>query len=181
MPRTPARRIAPLAVAVAAVLLGLAAAVSVPMRRGASLGEAIAAFPQRVLWEVPIALLLPAIIALSLPLRPRWTREQAPDTEPGESGSLAAVAQTLRRASGGRISRARIIARLVRLATAIGVARYGVDATRAWEIVLAEMQASDPASARFLQGEGLEGWTAQEFASAVQQTVSTLEQTEREA
>lgn len=181
MPRTPPRRIVLLAVAVLIVLLGLATAVAVPMRRGASLREAIAVFPQRVLWGVPIALLLPGIVALAHPLRPRSVRAPSPDVQRGESGGLAAVAETLRRATGGRISRARVIARLVRLATAMAVARHGVDDASAWQIVLDEMQQIAPSSARFLQGDGLDGWTAEQFTAGVRQILSTLEQNAREA
>ncbi|MEW5826054.1 MAG: hypothetical protein AB1778_04415 [Candidatus Bipolaricaulota bacterium] len=163
------------AVAVVAVVLILAIALAIPLRRGATLGQAVGVFPQRVLWEIPIALFLPVVVALAARVRPRWI--ERPDPRPGDvtAGSLAALAETIRRGAGGRISRARVVARLVRLATSLAASRHGLDADAAWAAFLGDIADRDPETLSLFLGNDARGESAGDFALAVERALDVLE------
>jgi len=171
----------PVSLAMLAGLLVVLCALAVPMRHGASLWEAIAVLPQAVLWPVPVALALPLVFALALRVRPRWRQRVDPDRDVLSNGSLAALADLLRRSADGRWARSRAVARLVHLSTHVACLRYATAEEEAWAAFQRETTRREPEIARFLRREGLFSMSGETFASLVDRTLTYLEQYEQEA
>jgi hypothetical protein len=163
------------------LLLLLLAALSVPMRRGASLWEAIAVLPQAVLWIIPIVIATPILLALALRVRPHWhsLRDPTPDTVP--TGSVAPLADALRRAGESRLSRSHVVARLVRLSTNLTASQNEGNEEDAWEHARRRLETTAPHVAAFLRREGIAHLSRSEFCDLVDQTLSTLERQQKEA
>lgn len=169
------------AFAVLAGLLIVLCALAVPMRRGASLWEAIAVLPQAVLWPIPILLALPALFSLAFRVRPQRAHRPDPDRDVLSGGSLATLAELLRRATDGRWARFRVASRLTRLAIHVACLRHGVSEEEAWARFQRETAEGDPEVARFLRREGLFNLTGEAFAALVDRTLTYLERYEQEA
>lgn len=162
-------------------LLLLLSALSVPMRRGASLWEAIAVLPQAVLWIIPVVAATPILVALALRVRPHWhsLRDPSPDAVP--TGSLAPLADALRRAGESRLSRSHVVARLVRLSTSLAASRREGNEEDAWEQAQRRLETTAPHLAAFLRHEGSAHPSGSEFRDLVDQTLNALERQQEEA
>jgi hypothetical protein len=163
------------------LLLLLLAALSVPMRRGASLWEAIAVLPQAVLWIIPIVTATPILLALALRVRPHWhsLRDPTPDAVP--TGSVAPLADALRRAGESRLSRSHVVARLVRLSTNLTASQNESNEEDAWEHAQRKLETTAPHVAAFLRREGMAHLSGSELCDLVDQTLSILERQQEEA
>ncbi len=171
----------PVALMVLTGLIVILCALAVPMRRGATLWEAIAVLPQAVLWPIPIALALPALVSLGLRVRPRRVHRPDPDRDPLSDGSLAAFADLLRRATDGRWARSRASSRLAHLAMHVASVRHGTSEDVAWALFQRETAEREPDVARFFRREGLFSLSGEEFADLVERTLTYLEHYEQEA
>lgn len=171
----------PVAVTLSAGLLVVVAALAVPMRRGASLWEAIAVLPQAVLWVVPLVFAVPPLLALVARVRPRLHHRPDPDRDALPTGSLASLAELLRRAIDGRWARSRVAARLTRVAVHVACVRYSADEDEAWEMFRAEAARRAPEVERFLRRDGLFNLSGDAFADLVDRTLTYLETFEQEA
>ena len=163
------------------LLLLLLAALSVPMRRGASLWEAIAVLPQAVLWIIPIVVATPVLVALALRVRPHWHSLRNPNPDALPTGSLAPLADTLRRAGESRLCRSHVVARLVRLATHLAASRREGNEDDAWERAQRRLETTAPHVAAFLRHEGTAHLSGAEFRDLVDQTLGALERQQEEA
>jgi len=172
--------VTPLALLTLAGLLVVLCVLAIPMRRGATLWEAIAVLPQAVLWPVPVAFALPPLFSLAARVRPRLRRRPSPDRQALPVGSLAALADLLRRATDGRWARSRVASRLTRLAIHTACLRFGASEEEAWALFRREADERAPEVSRFLRREGLLGLSGEAFAALVDQTLTYLEQYEQE-
>jgi hypothetical protein len=169
------------ALLVLTLLLVFLAALSVPMRRGASLWEAIAVLPQSVVWTLPIVIATPILAALALRVRPHWhsLRDPSPDAVP--TGSLAPLADALRRTGESRLARSHVVARLVRLSTNLTASQSKGNEESAWEHTQRRLETTAPHVAAFLRREGIAHLSRSEFRDLVDQTLSVLERQQEEA
>jgi hypothetical protein len=164
------------------LVLLMLAALSVPMRRGASLWQAIAVLPQPVLWAVPIVVAAPVLAALALRVRPHWhsVRDKSRDTVP--TGSLRTLADAIRRASDSRFARSHVVARLVRLSTSLAAAHGAVSEEEAWQLAQRRLEETAPHVAAFLRREESAAHLSRaEFRQLVEDTLTHLERQQEEA
>ncbi len=171
----------PVGVTILMLLLAFVAALTVPMRHGASVWEAIALLPQAVLWVVPVIFATPILVALAARIRPHWHRLRDPEPTVVPAGSLAPLAEAIRAAPQSRLARSRVLARLARLAADLAVAEYGGTEESAWPKLLEVLRARHPEVARFLQREDGLGTSAEGFMERVTETLEVLERQAEEA
>jgi hypothetical protein len=159
----------------------IAAALSVPLRLGASLGEAIAVLPQRVLWIVPLALTLPVLLAFAARLRPpHRSRQPDPATDPFPVGRVAALADAIRAARTVRFARYRVVEHLVELGTYVAAeCRHTTDPQAAWRILKEDLAGNEPDAASFLRSEGLHLLTGEAVVAMVDRSLAALERCEQ--
>jgi hypothetical protein len=169
-----------LAFSLLGLLLLVGYALSIPMRNGARLWEAIAVIPQAVLWYVPVLFALPILITLAWRLRPEWTPRSTPQLDV-PSGSLAFFADVLRRSRTSQLARARVVGQLVRLAVRIVAQRQMIREEEAWSLIRSHCETRDPDVGRFLDGADLAGMSADRFRSLVLRTIELLERESEEA
>jgi hypothetical protein len=169
------------ALGVLALLFLLFALLSAPMRHGASLWEAIAVLPQAVLWIIPPALATPILLALAFRIRPRWNRLRDPELTVVPTGSLAPLAESLRRASESRLARSRVVSRLVHISTDIAICQYGGAEEWASEMARRRLRAIDPRIAEFLEHHETLDLSDAEFRNLVEDSLAELERQQQEA
>jgi hypothetical protein len=157
------------------------AALTVPMRRGASLWEAIAVLPQAVLWIVPTIFATPIVVALAFRIRPHWHSLRDPEPTVVPSGSLAPLADALRAVDVSRLARSRVLARLIRVAADLAASRYGGTDESAWQASQRHLQERNPRVAEFLRREGTLDVSGAEFLQRVKDTLVELERQQEEA
>ncbi len=179
MTRRPAS-LAP-AVGVLALLFLLFALLAAPMRHGASLWEAIAVLPQAVLWVIPPALAMPILLALAFRIRPHWNRLRDPELTVVPTGSLAPLAESLRRAGESRLARSRVVSRLVRISTDIAVCQYGGAEEWASDVARERLRVMDPRVAEFLERHETLDLSGPEFRNLVEDSLAELERQQQEA
>ncbi len=169
------------AVAVLGLLFLLFALLAAPMHHGASLWEAISVLPQAVLWVIPPALATPILFALASRLRPHWHRLRDPVPTVVPTGSLAPLAESLRRAGDSRLARSRVVSRLVRISTDIAVCQYGGAEEWASEVARQRLRAVDPRVAEFLERQETLELSGAQFADLVEDSLAELERQQQEA
>ncbi len=169
------------AVGVLVLLFVVFAALTVPMRHGASLWEAIAVLPQAVLWVVPPVLATPVLMALALRIRPHWHSLRDPEPTVVPTGSLAPIAEALRAVGESRLARSRVLSRLIRLASDLAMCQHGGTEESAWEAAQRRLRTSNPRVARFLDREGILHLSGPEFTDLVRETLAELERQQEEA
>jgi hypothetical protein len=169
------------AVGVLALLFVLFALLAAPMRHGASLWEAIAVLPQAVLWVIPPILATPILLALAFRIRPHWHRRRDPELTVVPTGSLAPLADSLRRVGESRLARSRVVARLVRMSTDIAVSQYGGAEEWASEVARQRLRAIDPRVAEFLERQETLELSGAEFTSLVEDSLAEFERQQQEA
>ena len=169
------------AASVALLLMLFLVALSVPMRRGATLWQAIAVLPQPVLWIVPILVAAPVLLTLAFGIRPHWHSVLDKDRDVVPAGSLGPLADALRRASGSRFSRSQVVGRLVRLSTNLAASTDGGTEQEAWERAQRRLDIVAPHVAAFLRHEDTLHLSGSEFRDLVDETVGHLERQQEEA
>jgi hypothetical protein len=163
------------------LLLLVAYALSIPMRNGARLWEAVAVIPQIVLWYVPLLFAIPVLVWLAWQLRPDWTARSSPRLEEDSvPGTLAFFADVLRRAPLSPLARSRVVGQLVRLAVRIVAQRRMIHEEEAWRVVRHHCEERDPEVGRFLDGVGLAQMPANRFRALMIRTIELLDRESEE-
>jgi hypothetical protein len=168
-------------VGVLALLFLLFALLAAPMQHGASLSEAIAVLPQAVLWVIPTALATPILLALAFRIRPRWNRLRDPELTVVPTGSLAPLAESLRRAGESRLARARVVSRLVRISVDIAICQYGGSEEWASDFARERLRATAPDVATFLERHETQNLSSEDFRKLVEDSLAELERQQQEA
>jgi hypothetical protein len=97
------------------------------------------------------------------------------------TGSLAPLAESLRRAGDSRLARSRVVSRLVRISTDIAVCQYGGAEEWASEVARQRLRATDPRVAEFLERQETLELSGAQFAELVEDSLAELERQQQEA